>query len=539
MNRLRLPPPHLVPRVLALSLAFAVVLLWTGGGTTTDVARMAAGSLPILADGTSALHVVFPRSVKSFFLVLIALGTAMSFAMALALLVSVAGGRILRIAGWLGRAMAGVPPMGWAMGAIVLLLRGWHLPVETLFPHQTPPALDSWMMHAGRATWAWLAPAIALSLPVFGTTFFSLTHQLSALLDSDGRAMLRARGLGRGPIIYRHFAPLLGVQMARLARPAAVLLLCFDIPVEEIFGFEGWGHFVASRLTMNGPQTYALATAMWAGSWMLAGLFLASGWLDRRDLPPSLEEINDHGQRFSVLSVAMGGALLLALSVLPAGESQASVWDQLTFSHHLWLSEVPRAFATAVLALMLVMLGVPFLVPSLRWRWLAGGGLISSLSLAPLFLMLLLWDHVHTRQWLAVGVVLAAPGLGALRAFFLDESHNGFIEASRTVGESTLGLCYRHLLRLALPGLLNWLLRTTASALVLFSVLDFYDPSLLEGHHTGWGAVIRAHQSELLENPALALGPALWIALWSLSFRLLSRACRSDTPLRRTPTFAP
>jgi len=107
------------------------------------------------------------------------------------------------------------------------------------------------------------------------------------------------------------------------------------------------------------------------------------------------------------------------------------------------------------------------------------------------------------------------------------------------VGEGTLGLCYRHLLRLALPGLSNWLLRTTASALVLFSVLDFYEPSLLDGNHGSWGAAMRAHQNELLENPALALGPALWIALWCLSFRLLSRAFRTDTPLRRTPTFAP
>jgi ABC-type dipeptide/oligopeptide/nickel transport system permease subunit len=538
MNRLRQPPSHLVLRVLVLCLAFAVLLLWTGGGTITDAFRMASGSLPVLADGTSALHMVLPRSVKSFFLVLIALTAAMSFAMALALLVSLAGGRVLRIVGWLGRAMVGVPPMGWAIGAIVLLLRGWHLPVETLFPHQTPPALDSWMMRFGRVTWAWLAPALTLSLPVFGSTFFSLTHRLSALLESNGRTTLRARGLSRLSIIHRHFAPLLGVQMARLARPAAVLLLCFDIPVEEIFGFDGWGHFVASRLAMSGPQTYALATAMWAGSWMIAGLLLASGWLDRRDLPPSLEEITDHGQRPSILSAAMGVALLLALLILSGSGSQATAWDQLMTSRVHWLSEVPRAFAAALLALMLVVLSVPLLLPSLRWRWLAGGGLIASLGLAPLFLMLLLWDHMHSWHWLAVGVVLAVPGLGALRAFFLDESHSGFLEASRAVGEGTFGLCYRHLLRLALPGLINWTLRTTASALVLFSVLDFYDRSLETGTHS-WGATMRAHQDDLLENPALALGPALWIALWCLSFRLLSRAFRTDAPVRRTPTFAP
>ncbi len=56
---------------------------------------------------------------------------------------------------------------------------------------------------------------------------------------------------------------------------------------------------------------------------------------------------------------------------------------------------------------------------------------------------------------------------------------------------------------------------------------------------SSWGATMRAHHDDLLEHPALALGPALWIALWSLSFRLLSRAFRTDAPVRRPPTFAP
>jgi ABC-type dipeptide/oligopeptide/nickel transport system permease subunit len=102
-----------------------------------------------------------------------------------------------------------------------------------------------------------------------------------------------------------------------------------------------------------------------------------------------------------------------------------------------------------------------------------------------------------------------------------------------------LGVCRRHLLLLALPGLLNWALRTAGTALILFSVLDFYDASLHGHAASSWGATMRAHYDDLLEHPALALGPALWIALWSLSFRLLSRAFRIETPQNRTPTFVP
>lgn len=539
MNRLLPPPAHPVPRVFMLCLAYALLLLWSGGGSPTEALSMLGGLLRFSPDGANALHALLPRAARSFILVLLALIIGLSFALALTLMVSLLGGRGMRIAGWFGRALAGVPPMAWAMGGLILILRGWNLPVETLFPHQTPPELDTWIMRTARTLWAWLAPAVALSLPVFGSAFFSLTHRLSALLESPGRVALKARGLARRWIIDRHFAPLLSVQMARLARPACAALLCFTIPVEEIFGFDGWGRFVAARLLDDVPQPQALATAMWAGAWMIAGLLIIAGWPDRHGLPPSVEEIVDHGQRRSLLSAGLGGVLLAALVFLPAMVPGATIWSQIMASHDLWLHEVPRAAAASLGALLMVILGVPLLLPSLRSRWLADGGIIASWGIAPLFLMVLLWEQVHARSWPAVMVVLAAPGLGALRGFFLDEAQGGVIEASRAVGESTFGLCYRHLLRLARPGLLSWAVRTTGSALILFSVLDFYDSSLQGGTAISWGALMRAHHDDLLDRPALTLGPAVWITLWSLSFRLLSRAFRTETPPNRCTTFAP
>jgi hypothetical protein len=381
--------------------------------------------------------------------------------------------------------------------------------------------------------WRWLAPATVLALPVFGSAFFSLTHRLNALLQGTGRMTLKARGFGGGWIAHRHFAPLLEVHIARMARPAAAGLLCFVIPVEEIFGFDGWGRFLAARLSTSGAHTLDLATAMWSGGWMMAALLLLGGLPDRRGLPPSFEDINDHGQHHSVPSVVMGAMLLVFLLFPFAAER-----GELMASHGLWLREVPRALGAAACALFLVLLGVPILLPSLRFRWFADGGIIASLAIAPLFLMLLLWEQIHTRSFIAVCVALAVPGLAALRAFFLSDTWSGIVDASRAVGESTFGLCHRHLLRLALPGLANWTVRTAGMALLLFSVLDYYDESLDNTAPT-WGSLMRAHHDTLLEHPALALGPALWITLWGLSFRLLSRAFRTETPQDRPSTFAP
>jgi ABC-type dipeptide/oligopeptide/nickel transport system permease component len=534
MNRLQPPPSHLVPRVLLLCLGYALLLLWSGGGSVTNAFAMVAGTLPISPEGGDAIHVLLPRSLRSFLLIVLALGVGLSFALAAALAVSHLGGRAMRMVGWLGRSMAGVPPMGWAMGALVLILRFWHLPIETLFPHETPPELNSWQTGLARLLWQWLAPAVVLALPVFGSSFFSLTHRLSALRQGPGQVTLKARGLGGASIAHRHFAPLLEVQMARIARPAAALLLCFVIPVEEIFGFDGWGRFLAARLSTSGTHTLDLATAMWSGAWMMAALLLVAGLPDRRGLPPSFEDINDHGQRHSDASVGMGAVLLLFL-LLPFSAERG----EFMASHGLWLREVPRALGAALGALLLVILGIPILLPSLRFRWLADGGIIASLAIAPLALMLLLWEQIHARNFLAVCVALAMPGLAALRAFFLSDTWSGVVDASRAVGESTFGLCRRHLLPLALPGLLNWTVRTAGMALLLFSVLDFYDESLLESTSPTWGSLMRAHHDDLLEHPGLALGPALWIALWSLCFRLLSRAFRTETPQDRPSTFAP
>ena len=299
MTRLRPPPSKLPPRVLALCLVIALAILWHDGGTIGESWSLALTLLPLEPGGAGALRVLLGRMVASFFLVSFALVAGLSFALALALLVSRLGGRAARFAGWLGRLLTCVPPMAWALGAMVWLIHVRGLPVETLFPYQPPPESDTDSLRLGRVLWSWIVPVLVLAIPVLGTALFSLTHKLSSLLRDPAVDRLKARGLRRTQILYRHLVPLLRVHLARLARPAAALLLAFDIPVEELLGFDGWGRFAAGQLSSPASSGRALAAVFWTGGLILAGIL---GWLsllDRQGLPQEAEQDSDPAQHRS------------------------------------------------------------------------------------------------------------------------------------------------------------------------------------------------------------------------------------------------
>ena len=90
-----------------------------------------AGVQPLDPDGASMLRVLLGKVTASFILISCSLATGLSFALALAMGASWLGGRVARFTGWIGRMLAGVPPMGWALGAIVWLIQMRGLPVET------------------------------------------------------------------------------------------------------------------------------------------------------------------------------------------------------------------------------------------------------------------------------------------------------------------------------------------------------------------------------------------------------------------------
>lgn len=532
MTRLRPPPSRLPPRVLVLCFMIALAMLWRAGGTTEESWRLAVALLPLDPGGAATLRVLLGKMVASFFLISFSLGTGLILALALALLASRLGGRASRFAGWLGRILTCVPPMGWALGAMVWLIKVRGLPVERLFPYRPPAESDTTSLRIGRELWSWIVPVLVLAVPVLGTALFSLTHKLSSLLRDPAVDRLKARGLLRAQILYRHLVPLLRVHLARLARPIAALLLAFDIPVEQLLGFDGWGRFAAARLSSTASPGHALASVFWTGGLILTGIL---GWLsllDRQGLPREAEQDADPAQRRSIRSAVCGVGLALLLmlplrwflpeTIIRGGAGSAQL---------AWTSEITRALGVSLAAL--AFLGASsFLMSLLRPRHF-GRGWAAALAVTPLLVALLFLEKECGRRWWAIALVVAIPAIAAFAEVFRDADDSDFIEASRAMGQSRRGVWLRHLLPGVLQSLPGLALRNTATALMIFCVLDFYGATSAGT----WGGLMRRHADHVLDDPIPALAPALLLTLWGLSFRLLSRASRDGPPSGRTTPF--
>ncbi len=530
MTRLRPPPSLLPPRVLVLCLVIALAILWRDGGTLEELWSLFTLMLPLAPDDASALRVLLGRAVASFFLISFALGVGLSCALALAMLTSRLGARAAVILGWLGRVLMGVPPMALALGAIYWLIQVRGLPVETLFPFQPALESDSIALLLGRSLWAWLVPSLVLAVPVLGSALFSLTHKLSNLLRDPAVDRLKARGLPQAQILYRHLVPLLRVHLTRLARPMAALLLVFDIPVEELLGFDGWGRFAAGQLSAPVSSGHALAAIFWAGGLMLVGIL---GWislLERRNLPQEAEQYSDPAQLRNLFSAACGAALMFMLMLPLRWVAPEPVSNALGNAHAAWTAEFLRAILVSLVSLALIVAS-SYLMSLLRSR-IFGRGWPAAMAVTPLLATLLFWHTECDHPWFTAALATSIPGIAAFREAFRDADDSDFIEASRALGQNQLGIWMHHVLPGALLSLPGLALRNAATVMMMFCVLDFYSSSATNT----WGAQMRLHTDRVLDDPLPALAPALMLALWSLSFRLLSRASgKVQPPPRITP----
>jgi ABC-type dipeptide/oligopeptide/nickel transport system permease component len=530
MTRLRPPPSKLPFRVMIVCLGVAWILLWRGGGSMAEAGALAITALPLEPDGLSTFRALLGKATASFFLISLAMATGLSLALALSMAASSLGGSAARFGGWMGRMLAGVPPMGWALGAIVWLIQIRGLPVETLFPYVPSAESDSVMLQAGRTLWAWAVPVAVLAIPILGTGLFSLTHKLTWLLHEPLVDRLKARGLPHSSILYRHLVPILRVQLARIARPCAALLLGFDVPVEELLGFDGWGKFAADLLLSPSASGPALSAVFWSGALLLTAIL---GWLsllDRQGLPLEAEQEFNPAERRSMRSAWCGAVLILTL-MLPLRwfvpeNFRARIEPALAAQSF----EILRALGVSLAALALVMAASALM--SLSRSRLLGRGWVATLALAPLLVVLLFWEKEAGRQDLTIVLVVALPGIAVCREVLGDADDSNFIDASRAMGRRPLGIWWHHVLPGVLSSLPGLALRRAGTVMMMFCVLDFYAaPS-----SATWGGQMRLQADRVLDDPLPALAPAALLTLLGLSFRLLSRAFAEGPPTSGAPS---
>lgn len=539
MDRLRPPPDHLPLRTLAWCSVGAVGVLWMGGGSTGDAFRLVTGILPVGASGEILIRAMLGRAWVTFWLISLALGTGLGLALAITLLLSGLGSLFSKCLGWLGRAIAGVPPMAWALGAIVLVIQRWGLPVETLFAYETPPGSDTFALRLGCSLWAWMVPAFTLALPVAGTALYSLTHRLDLMLRDPMLWQLKARGLAHSAIVYRHLVPQLRVHLVRFTRPCMVMLLAFSIPVEEILGFDGLGRTTAEALRAHdAPQ---LAGVLYLSGFLLAAWQALLGVVDRKSLPAPLELVESNEQTRSWLCVVLGTALMVLLADMPRW-LPGGLMQLFQEGFAGTADEVLPALGVSAWAALLIVLSGPAMCLVRRWQRLPHSGVAATLAAGPLLVMWLALASASQNFWtvrVALVLGIAMPGAAAFREAFREGLTSRPAEAARASGLRTLGIWRHHVIPQAAPAMLNMLLRNVSTVLLWTCLASFFHLQTGTVPESGpaWGLLIHTHGENILDDPWPALAPALLLALWSLSFRLVSRAFRTENPAPRTSPF--
>ena len=145
------------------------------------------------------------------------------------------------------------------------------------------------------------------------------------------------------------------------------------------------------------------------------------------------------------------------------------------------------------------------------------------LSFPPLIFMLVMITAIGTgKVGLVIGVaVVQTPSIARImRTATLEQSVRGFVESAVARGESTGSI----LIREVLPNIVSPLaadagLRLTYSVLIIASV-NFLGLGL-QPPAADWGLMVAENRSGIGLNPAAVLGPAVIIALLTISLNLI------------------
>lgn len=529
MRRPRLHPPSPPLRAWLLTTAAAVFLLLLKDGSIGDVLPLLLGFMPLEGDDPGYLHVLLGRATATFCVVSLAAVFGWSLALAFTLLAGFAGKGGLKLLVWTGRFLGSVPPMAWALAALVLFIQHGGIPVETLFPYTPPEAMDSMLLRAGRQVWAWMLPVATLAIPACAMMLASLAHRLEMLMGSEQPCHLRARGLGMVAILHRHFLPSLILDLARQGRASLPLLVGFSVPVEHIFGFDGLGGF-SGQMLLTQEYTKALPAALYLGGWMLLPWFAALGMVERRSPASRVMPGYPEGEARAIICAVGGAVLALGLVVLPF----ALQGETMAMAQRVWWRELLFVLQVVAIAVVVVLISMPLWQrwDRIRPRWNSGlvsPGVNEAVLLPALVFGALAWLDVPMAA-VGAGMVLSLGGMTLLREQARELSTRRMVEASRMLGESLPGILKHHLLRFLLPSLGNWALRMMSALLLWMSVIHWFVPGTGEGADLSWGAQMRLASEGVFDDPMGVMVPALMVALWCLSVQLLSRSFPADLP---------
>lgn len=307
------------------------------------------------------------------------------------------------------------------------------------------------------------------------------------------------------------------------------------IPVEKMLGFEGWGRSLASALLQNNAPIIAV-------SFGLGGLILALGCLlirslEQRSSTANEEPIHDASRSQNKSSVIVGLLLMVSLMMLPKW-LPLPLWSFFQRAHEAWWREVSLALLSSFMAFV----GIFFC------SFLMGGsckepGRTKSRIASLLHFILLLAGMAgflyFVKAWNFAGLLIGGVvvhGLVSARAVLKEMYASDRVLSARSLGRATYGVWSNHILPNLLPSLLHWVFWNTANVLLLVTLIRFCVPAAASAG--SWGQQLQLASDGILETCMPAFAPAILLALWCLSFRLISRAFPVRTPSLPTSPFA-
>lgn len=531
MDRFR--STHCLPPVRALLLGIGAAALWLYA-TDHPVETSRREIMSLLSD-TAELRGLALEGLHSFGLIALALIIGLSFALALAIVLQSFGQVIAKTTGWLGRLIADVAPMAWGFATMLLLARGLELPIPGLLPDSVANQTQDWEGWLGRKIWQWLVPAITLAIPVFGSALYSLTHQLDEWQRDPALGKLKARGLSRSVIFYRYLMPRVWQHLVCLARPGWGWLMVAAIPVEKLLGFSGWGRRLAEAFLNREPLP--TATVLVLGGMLLAlGSFLIQS-LEQRS-PFSREASLQDASRLQNKGVFILGLLLMVSLMMLPQWLPFRQWRLFQGAYEAWWPEVSLALFSSMVMVAAVF---PYSFAMSLSRKNPGRKKTRLVSLTRLLVRFAVMGgfFYFLKAWGFAGLVIGGVVLhGLVRAHeVLREMYaSDRVLSARSLGRATYGIWRHHILPNLMPSLLHWAFWNTAHVLWIVTLIRFCVPAAASPE--SWGQQMQRAADAVLEYPMPAFAPAILLALWCLSFRMISRAFPVRSPSLPTSPFA-
>jgi len=208
---------------------------WIGGMARGDFGTSYAYRVPVIELIASRLALSLPLACLAM-LVSVLIGLPVAFLAA------------LRPGGWLDRASGAVTRLGVASPsfwlAMILLLA-----FAVRHPWFPASGFPGWQVGIGPAFASLALPTLALALP---QAALIARVARAALLAEQGRDYVRtarAKGLGRGRILWRHIAPNAAAPMLAVIGLQFPFLLAGSVIVENVFYLPGLGRLVVQAIT--------------------------------------------------------------------------------------------------------------------------------------------------------------------------------------------------------------------------------------------------------------------------------------------------